>query len=266
MFKTDKTLIMGILNVTPDSFSDGGKYFEPEAAVSAALQMEKDGAHIIDIGGQSTRPGFVPISAEQELERIEPVLCALRKKTKLLISVDTFYPYVAQRALELGADIINDVTGFKNEQMFNIAANYGCGCVVMCDDDISEVGEPYDAVRNFFVKTTQKMTAAKISAENICLDPGIGFGKSYEQNLQLIANPDRVMLPGFAMMMAASRKRVIVSSSGRTDIESRDAATIAAHTAAILKGANIIRVHNVKLAAAAARTADALRGVNFWIK
>ena len=249
-----KTYIMGILNVTPDSFSDGGKWLDVDAAVAHALQMQADGADIIDIGAQSTRPGCVKITAEEELKRLLPILWALKRQIRIPISVDTFYPKVAKKALNEGVDIINDVTGFKDTEMVKIACQSDCGCIVMHDGH-------NDQMRGFFKAKLEEMLKSDISKERICFDPGIGFGKTYEENLSAIRNLKNFSIDGCTMLVGASRKRVIGSSCGNPPFEDRLPGTIAAHTIALIGGANILRVHDVKEAVQAAQVADAiLRG------
>ncbi len=252
-----RTYVMGILNVTPDSFSDGGKYFQPEKALARALEMKEQGADIIDIGGQSTRPGYTAVSPREEWERIQETVSAVVKGTGLLVSVDTFYPQVAQKALEAGAHIINDVAGFPRE-MLEAAAGSGCGCVVMhpCG---SQGGDILDEVRNFFQRRLEEAAQLGIRMESLCLDPGVGFGKSLQENLRLIAQVEKTRIPGAAYLMAASRKRVTGAPCGDPPFDERLPATVAAHTAAILGGADMIRVHDVKEGVQAARMADALK-------
>lgn len=253
----DKTIVMGILNVTPDSFSDGGKHNTVADAVSHAFLMKGQGADIIDIGGQSTRPGFTKIPASEELTRVKPVFEEL-KGFYIPLSIDTFYPEVAENAVKLGADIINDVTGFSAPAMIRIAKESGAGCIVMHSENITQCDDPVEAVLEYFRKKTDEMLCEGISPDSICLDPGIGFGKTYEQNLILLKSFDRLSELGFVTMSAASRKRVIGESCGNPPHEERDGATIAAHTVSIFTGANMIRVHDVKNAVFAARVADAI--------
>lgn len=255
-FPLTRPYIMGILNVTPDSFSDGGRYLSRDAALRRAREIEEQGADIIDIGGQSTRPGYEKISPEQEWQRLSDVLPALLKETRLLVSVDTFYPQVAEKALDLGVHIINDVTGFSDD-MLRVAAPSGCGCVVMCP--AGGGADIFAQVRGFFEERRAAALGAGIPPERLCFDPGIGFGKSYEENLKLIAQAGRVRLPGSALLMAASRKRVTGAPCGNPPFEKRLPATLAAHTAALLSGADIVRVHDVAEGLQAAQMAFALR-------
>lgn len=248
---SEKTYVMGILNVTSDSFFDGNKWVNVDAAVNRALQMQAEGADIIDIGAQSTRPGCTQISPAEELERLLPVLTALSGQIRVPISVDTFYPEVAQSALKLGVDIINDVTGFKDDKMVNLAAESNCGCIVMHDGANCHM-------KDFFTKQLEKMTNFGIAPNRICFDPGIGFGKTYAENLDILKNSKKYFIPGCAMLVGASRKRVIGEACGNIGTEERLPGTIAAHTIAISSGANIIRVHDVKEAVLAAKMADAI--------
>lgn len=258
-----QTRIMGILNCTPDSFSDGGKYLDPDAAVARAKEMIKDGADIIDIGGQSTRPGYVSISPEMEWERIEEVINRLVKETVALLSVDTFYPQVAEKALNAGVHIINDVSGFQDTMLRTVAGS-GCGCVIVhphgeCADNI------LSNVRKYFEDRGTAALKLGFVYDNLCFDPGIGFGKSYEDNLRLIANVSKTRITGSAYLMAASRKSVIGRSCGNPPFEQRLPGTLAAHTIALTGGADILRVHDVPQAVQAAKVANAIlqHGSNF---
>lgn len=259
-FPLNRTYVMGILNVTPDSFSDGGRYLDPEKALKRAQEMERQGADIIDIGGQSTRPGYEAIPPQEEWERIKEVVKAVAKGTNTPVSVDTFYPWVAERALEAGASIINDVSGFGDD-MLRAVAGSGCGCVIMHPKG-AERGDIFTEVREFFEERLLMAQKLGISPERHCFDPGIGFGKTHEDNLRLIAHVERTRIPGTAYLMAASRKRVTGIPCGNPPFEERLAATLAAHTAAVLGGADIVRAHDVKEAVQAARMADALKTAN----
>ena len=256
----DRTVIMGILNVTPDSFSDGGRYSRTESAVARAYEMSAQGADIIDVGGQSTRPGHTPVSPDEEWSRIEPVLRTLCSDRKLIISVDTYYPDVALRAMEFGAHIINDVTGFRNPLMRKYAALHKVGCVIMHDIQLDENADVCGVLKDFFRSRIAECITDGIDQENICLDPGIGicFGKSYRQNLQIAANFRDLCLEGYPMLAAASRKSVIGMSCGNPPANERMPGTIAYHTACLLGGADMIRVHDIPEAVQAARVTDAI--------
>lgn len=254
----NKVLIMGIINVTPDSFSDGGRYNTAEKAVSHALELIEDGADIIDLGAQSTRPGYTEIPPEEEWERLQSVLTALREKTEVPVSVDTYFPLVAKNAVEAGADIINDVGGALSPEMAEIIKESGAGWVVMHNGagGINEVGA-------FFKSAAKKIKAFGIDEGQICFDMGIGFGKSYEENLELIANVNKYKAAGFPLLLGVSRKRVIGASSGQSEPEKRVFGNISADTAAILGGADIIRLHEVKCEIQGVRTAQEIKK---WIK
>lgn len=254
----ERSYIMGILNVTPDSFSDGGKYQESSRAIERALEMQEQGADIIDVGGQSTRPGYAQIPWQEEWVRLEPVLKEVCTKLKIPVSVDTFYPQVAERALDAGVSIINDVTGFSSE-MWEVARKYpGCGCVVMHWKELLPEEDAIKAVRHFFEKKKQEALLYGIEPARLCMDPGIGFGKSFEQNLALLAGVAEEKIPGVAFLMAASRKRVIGQPCGNPPFEERMPGTLAAHTLALAGGADFLRVHDVKESVQAARVADAV--------
>lgn len=251
-----QTRIMGILNCTPDSFSDGGKYLDPDAAVAHAKTMIRNGADIIDIGGQSTRPGHVNISSEIEWERIREVIHRLVKETNVMLSVDTFYPQVAEKALNAGVHIVNDVSGFQDAMLRTIAGS-GCGCVIVHPHKPSAEDILAD-VRSFFEGRCAAALHLGLVYFNLCFDPGIGFGKTYEDNLRLIANVSKTRITGSAYMMAASRKRVIGEPCGNPPFEGRLPGTLAAHTIALTGGADILRVHDVPQAVQAAKVADAI--------
>ena len=253
-----KTLLMGIVNITPDSFSDGGKYLDSKNAVNHALKLINDGADIIDLGAQSTRPGYTEISPEDEWSRLESVLVDLRKKTQLPISVDTYYPYVAQKALLNGADIINDISGNINPEMAQIIRETGAGWVIMHNG-----GGSVEEISVFFKESAEKCRELGINEKQLCFDMGIGFGKNYEQNLELIANINEYKLQGYPLLIGLSRKRFIRDASKQENPEKRIFGNIAAHTFAVLKGANIIRLHDIENEKQGIRTAEELKK---WIR
>lgn len=232
---------MGIVNVTPDSFSDGGKWFDKNCAVGHALGLVKEGADIIDLGAQSTRPGYTEISPGEEWARLEGVIKELRSKTDVPISVDTYFPYVAEKALEAGADIINDVSGSVNPEMAEIVKRTNCGWIIMHNGtgSVKEVG-------NFFEKSAEKCRDYGIPQNQICFDMGIGFGKDYKQNLELIAGVSRYKPEEYPLLLAVSRKRVIAQASGQDNPSERVYGNISADTAAVLGGVDIIRLHDIK--------------------
>lgn len=263
-----KTYVMGILNYTPDSFSDGGLYNTPESALDHALEMQENGADIIDIGANSTRPDAVILSAEEEKARLVPALDVICGKLSAAVSVDTFYPACAKAALEAGADIINDVSGVFNPEIAELCKQYSAGYIVMhnpCGSaQIAEYSNGVvNEVRRFFIDTLTLAAQCGLPKSQICLDMGLGFGKSYEDNLELLKDTQWLKFKGVALLAAGSRKRFIGTASGIHESAKRDAGTVAAHTTAIAGGADIIRVHNVFAAVQGAKVADAIyRGKN----
>lgn len=247
----NRTYVMGILNVTPDSFSDGGKFLDVDKALEHAVEMKNQGADIIDVGGQSTRPGYSKVSALTEWNRVKDVIYSVRKAVNIPISIDTFYPFVAKKAIEAGVDIINDVSGFENIEMFEIAKEASCGCVIMSNVSLIETPK-------FFSKILNNINIHHLNKQSICFDPGIGFGKSHEENLEILNHTKKYCPQGYPILVGASKKRVVAIPSLNPPVEERLPGTIAAHTLSIASGANIIRVHQVKEAKQAARVTDAI--------
>ncbi len=257
------TLLMGIVNVTPDSFSDGGLLTSVDAAIEAGLQMVREGAHIVDVGGESTRPGAEPVPADEELRRVMPVVEGLVGEG-VLVSVDTSKPDVAARAIEAGAAVINDVAGFRAPGMAEVCADGGVGVVVM-----HMLGEPrtmqddpqYDDVvkeiLDYLDRQADTLVAAGVAPGAIAIDPGIGFGKTMAHNLELLGNIRQFAETGRPVLVGTSRKGFLGRLTGRPAAE-RDVATAATVAAVILQGASIVRVHNVGFAADAAAIADAM--------
>ena len=254
-----RTYIMGIINVTPDSFSDGGDNFSPEQALRTALEFENQGADILDIGGQSTRPGSLTISADEEWGRIKDALALILTHTNLPVSVDTFYPEVAEKALAVGCHIINDVSGNVNPGMAEVIKRYNAGWVLMHSGE-EETSDISECVRNSLASMLDSAISLGVNTENICIDPGIGFGKTMEQNLTLIAETNRVKIKDVAYLLGASRKRVIGYAVGDDTIpfKERDFGTVAVNTIGIMGGADILRVHNVTAAVQAAKVTNRL--------
>lgn len=258
--------IMGILNVTPDSFSDGGRYVSVTAAVEQALTLINEGAAIIDIGGESTRPGAPDVSINDECARAIPVIEALtRSNPEVVISIDTSKPEVAEKAIEAGAKIINDVTGFRDPQMIALAAKTGAGLVVMhmqgtprtmqsapaYDDVVAEI-------RNFFAERHASFIEAGIDQETIVYDPGIGFGKTQEHNLTLLNHLDQLVVEGRPLLLGVSRKSFIGKAIGSELIEDRDWPTVAITSLARELGVPLHRVHDVKPNYEALRMTEAM--------
>lgn len=258
-----KTYIMGILNVTKDSFSDGGKYNTPQKAREHVEKMLLEGANIIDIGAQSTRPDSQLISPQQELEIIKQYLPLLADEFNCVISVDTFYPEVAEYALNNGASIINDVSGVFNEEIADLVKKYDCGWIIMHTGggDAKIVPEYKTSVTedviDFFDNVLDKCNEMNVPHKNIMLDIGVGFGKTYEQNIEVIKNIAKIKRDNIALLTALSLKRVIGIA---TDAEKDDRlfGTISANSIAIANGTDFIRVHNVKENVMGAKMADAL--------
>lgn len=253
---SEKTLVMGILNVTPDSFSDGGKYTSVNSAVKRALEIQNEGADILDIGGQSTRPGFVKISPKEEFERLKEVIINLKGKIKIPISVDTFYPEVAEKCITLGADVINDVSGTTDKEMINIAKNHNCGLVITHNENNVNI-------KDFFQKKLEECLKFGLKNEYICFDPGIGFSKNQKQDAYIIKNLRSLKLDSNATLVGLSRKRVVGVNCGNPPPEKRLFGTIAANTICINQGANIIRVHDVAASVQAVKVTDGILKGNY---
>lgn len=260
-------MIMGVLNVTPDSFSDGGKFFDPALAVSHALEMIAEGADILDIGGESTRPGAQPVDEAEELRRVVPAIQAIRRESKVLISVDTMKPTVAQAAIDAGADIINDVTGFRDAAMVRVAAESGTGLIVMHmqgDPRTMQANPVYvDVVAEvaaFFAERVATLGAAGIAPERIALDPGFGFGKTLEHNLALMKALPDLHVQARPLVVGVSRKSMIAKLVGDNSMEKRHWPTVALTAWMRDAGAEVVRVHDVKPNAEAMRMMEAIRG------
>jgi dihydropteroate synthase len=273
-----RTLIAGVVNVTPDSFSDGGQYLDDERALTHALKLIEDGADMIDVGGESTRPGakvlspVAPNSAvteEEELRRVLPVITALRQaRPGCVISVDTYKASVARKSVEAGADIVNDVSGFRwDPRMAKTLAELKCGAILMHSrgrpDEWHAMKPSSDIVlqvKRDFRDWVDAALMAGVKRERIVLDPGFGFGKSYEENYPLLKRFEELHQLRYPLVAGVSRKsfigRAIARNGKDAKVDERGYGTIAAETVAILKGAHIIRTHDVKAAVDAVRVAD----------
>ena len=257
-FDAKMPIIMGILNLTPDSFSDGGSYPTPEDAIARGLQMVEEGALIIDVGGESTRPGATPVTEEEECARVLDVVKALASKG-ICVSIDTRHAPVARAALEAGASIINDVSGFRDPAMVDLAASCDAGLVVMHmggDDPRTMQDEPvYEdvvaEVRDYLKAQADNLIAHGVARERICLDPGPGFGKTAKQTIELMRNFHEFNRLGFPTMVAVSRKSYIGEAYHIEDPKERDSASAAEALMACELGASVIRTHNVALTAQA---------------
>jgi dihydropteroate synthase len=262
-----RTAVMGIVNVTPDSFSDGGRFLEPEAAVAQAMRLASEGAALLDLGGESTRPGAAPLPVEDEWHRIAPVLARLHGRIEVPISVDTRRAEVARRALEAGADLVNDVSGLRDPGMRAVVARAGCPVIVMhmrgeprtmqsavaYDDVVSEV---FDGLAD----ACALAVADGIAPEQLLVDPGLGFGKGPGHNLELLARLGELRSLGAPVVVGASRKSFLGWVLGGLPTAERAEAGLAAAVAAALAGADVVRVHEVLPTVRALALADRLRG------
>ncbi|WP_373233000.1 dihydropteroate synthase [Cohnella sp.] len=253
-----RTLIMGILNATPDSFSDGGRFDEVEAAVERAKLMAEEGADIIDVGGESTRPGYVEVSVEEELNRIIPIISAVREQVNLPISVDTYKAETARQALEAGAHIINDIWGFKRDpQMAAVAADYGCPVILMHNREARDYSDFVPDVLNDLMGSVHRAKAAGVADDRIWLDPGVGFVKDYNQNLEIMGRLDEIVHLGYPVLLGTSRKSFIQRT---LDVTPGDALEGTGATVAlgIAQGCQIVRVHDVRKMKRVAAMTDAI--------
>jgi dihydropteroate synthase len=259
-----KTLVMGILNATPDSFSDGGRFQALEKGVERALEMIEEGADIIDIGGESTRPGAEPVQALEEIERTVPIIGELKKQQCCLISIDTMKAEVARAAVDAGADIINDVSAGSDPAMFDVAAQTGAGLVLMhmkgmpkTMQDNPEYADAVSEVRNFLEERMACAMDAGVAREQICLDPGIGFGKTDEHNLALLNGIPELVAIGRPVLIGVSRKSLFGRLLGR-EVNDRLAGSLSAGVFSVMRGAQLLRVHDVKESCDAVRLVDKL--------
>ncbi len=266
---SERTLIMGILNVTPDSFSDGGQFLNLDKALAHAEQMIAEGADIIDVGGESTRPGGEPVSIDEEIERVVPVIEVLAQRTETPISVDTTKSEVARAALDAGAAIVNDISALRFDfYIADAVARAGAGLVLMHSRGTPATMHRLPPVADIMEEVTSSLRASVhmaerrgVKRESIVIDPGIGFGKTQEQNLELIAKLDQLItaFPDYPLLIGTSRKSFIGRILGDAPPEERLHGTMATITAAILKGAHIVRVHDVKATAETIRVAKVIR-------
>lgn len=264
---SEKTLVMAILNVTPDSFSDGGEFFSAGDALRQAEKLIAEGADILDIGGESTRPKSARVSAEEEIRRVVPVIEAIVKRFDVPISIDTSKSEVADKAVEAGAEIINDVSGLRfDEKVAEVAAKYKTGLVLMdlrgefeTMHNQTPVSDILREVSDGFRQSLEKTERFGVGKNQIALDAGIGFSKTFEQNLELIAKIDKLKaeFPDFPMLVGVSRKSFIGKILGDVPVEERLNGTLAANAISVWNGANIVRVHDVR------ETVEALKIIDF---
>jgi dihydropteroate synthase len=262
-----RTLVMAIVNVTPDSFADGGLRFDPDVAIADALRMVADGADLLDIGGESTRPGAAPLAVDEELRRVEPVLEGLRGRVAVPVSIDTYKAAVAERALDLGAVIVNDISALTYDPgLAAVVARRQAAVILMHNRgrsrEMYEFAKYADAAGEVAAELDLRVkaaVAAGISAERIILDPGLGFAKRAEHSLAVLADLPRLARLGRPLLTGPSRKSFLQSAIGARPPSDRVWATAAAVTASVLLGAHIIRVHDVKAMVDVVRAADAIR-------
>ena len=254
----NKTYIMGILNVTPDSFSDGGRWNRTDEALSHAWTMAEEGAHIIDIGGESTRPGHQQITDEGEIDRVVPVIQAVKRELDLPVSIDTYKSKVAQAAIEAGADLVNDIWGLKYDpEMAGLIARTGAACCLMHNKNTTEYDDFFPDMLRETAQCVEIARAAGIPEDKIMLDPGIGFGKTREMNLGTLHYLERFHELGYPMLLGASRKSVI----GLTldlPADQRLEGTLVTTVLAVMKGYAFVRVHDVKENLRAVRMTEAI--------
>jgi dihydropteroate synthase len=262
-----RTLVMGVLNVTPDSFSDGGRFLDHEAAVAHGLRMAEEGAAILDVGGESTRPGSDEVTVEEELTRVVPVIKRLAAEVDVPLSIDTRKPEVARAALDAGAVAVNDVSGAREPGMLEVVAASGAGLVLM-----HMLGEPKtmqvepryeDVVREVRAYLADRLDAAEVAGidrDRLAVDPGLGFGKTYEHNLELMRGIDGFFDLGAPVVVGPSRKSFIGTALGDVPVDERLEGTMGAAAWMAGKGAHVIRVHDVGSVARALRVVDAIRG------
>lgn len=255
---SEKTYVMGILNVTPDSFSDGGSYTSIDKAMEQTEKMIQQGADIIDVGGESTRPGHVQIGDEEEIKRVVPVIREIKKKFDIPVSIDTYKSAVAKAALEAGADLLNDIWGFRyDEKMAELAAEYGVPVCLMHNRDNLDYDDFMEDVKKDLQISLDIAEKYGVKKENIMLDPGVGFGKTYEQNLMVMNHLEEIVDMGYPVLLGTSRKSVI----GLTldlPVDEREEGTLATSVLGAIKGCQFVRVHDVEKNVRALKMTDAI--------
>lgn len=256
----NKTYVMGILNVTPDSFSDGGRWNEKEKALKHVEQMIAEGMDILDIGGESTRPGAVFLPAEEEIERVVPVIEAVKQNFEIPVSLDTYKSQVALAGIQAGADLINDIWGLKYEaKMAQVIAESGLPCCLMHNRERADYTQFMQDMITDLADTLQLARAAGIREEQIILDPGVGFGKTYEQNLEVIRHLEKLHRLGMPLLLGTSRKSVIGITLD-LPADQRMEGTLATTVMGVMKGCAFVRVHDVRENVRAIRMTEAVLG------
>ena len=255
---SEKTYVMGILNVTPDSFSDGGSYTSIDKAMEQTEKMIQQGADMIDVGGESTRPGHVQIGDEEEIKRVVPVIREIKKKFDIPVSIDTYKSVVAKAALEAGADLLNDIWGFRyDEKMAELAAEYDVPVCLMHNRDNLDYDDFMEDVKKDLQISLDIAEKYGVKKENIMLDPGVGFGKTYEQNLMVMNHLEEIVDMGYPVLLGTSRKSVI----GLTldlPVDEREEGTLATSVLGAIKGCQFVRVHDVEKNVRALKMTDAI--------
>lgn len=255
----DSTLVMGILNGTPDSFSDGGKYNTEEAAIAHTREMVRDGADIIDFGVESTRPGYTPMPVEEEIARMETLLDGVLAASEVPVSVDTYRAKSADYAFSRGAHILNDIWGLRyDKEIAAVAAQYKVPVIIMHNQADTKYGDIIEDMKAFFFASIDLAVKAGVQYPDIWVDPGIGFGKTGEQNIEVIQRLGELTAYEFPVLLAPSRKRFIGTLLGGLPPEERDEGTVAVAITGIMQGVDMVRVHNVKMTKRAVTVADAL--------
>ena len=261
-----ETIVMGILNVTPDSFSDGGQFNAIDAALMHAKQMVNDGAKIIDIGGESTRPGHDPVSAEEEIARVIPVIAALSKEVDVMISIDTYKAEVAEQAILAGAHMINDVWGAKKEPaIVHVAAKYQVPIILMHNRENTEYNDFWNDVKKDLEESVQLAKDARVAEEHIWLDPGIGFGKTTEQNIWMMQHLSDLAEMGYPVLLGTSKKSMIGNVLD-LPVSERLEGTAATVSYGVMNGCHIMRVHDVKGIVRTVKMMDVLSGKQVFIE
>ncbi|WP_127165055.1 dihydropteroate synthase [Veillonella sp. 3960] len=255
----DRTLIMGILNGTPDSFSDGGRYNTSDTAVAHAKQMIEHGADIIDVGVESTRPGHTQISVADEIERMKEILLPVLEVSTVPVSVDTYRAETAEFALSHGAHILNDIWGLKyDKDMAAVAAKYDVPVIIMHNQNHTNYDDIIDDMKAFFFSSVDLALKEGVKPQNIWLDPGIGFGKDYAQNVEVIQRLGEITVYEYPVLLAPSRKRFIGTILNELPAEERDEGTVATCITGMIQGVDMVRVHNVEMHKRAITVADVL--------
>ncbi|WP_127147549.1 dihydropteroate synthase [Veillonella sp. VA139] len=255
----DRTLIMGILNGTPDSFSDGGRYNTSDTAVAHAKSMIEQGADIIDVGVESTRPGHTQISVTEEIERMKDILLPVLDVCTIPVSVDTYRAETADFALSHGAHILNDIWGLKyDKDMAAVAAKYDVPVIIMHNQNTTDYDDIIDDMKAFFFSSVDLALKEGVKPQNIWLDPGIGFGKDYAQNVEVIQRLGEITVYEYPVLLAPSRKRFIGTILNELSADQRDEGTVATCITGMIQGVDMVRVHNVEMHKRAITVADVL--------